>query len=298
MVPSNRQDEKDFVFNTIRKGEKINHLETKRLRKDGKILDISINYSPYFNHKDHVMGIFSIARDFTETFKQQRRYQDQLLKASQFKSEFMATMSHELRTPLNSIIGFSDIILEKYIYNVRSSADHLLNLVDDILDISSIEAGTVNLICENLNLNVFFNQITNMFRKQCASKKLSFEIIGLHEGMNLKCDPRRLKEIFINLLSNALKYTMEGGVKIEILEKSDQWIFSIIDTGIGIKEEDFKFIFQDFVRLKTEYTELIEGTGLGLSLTKRLIEIQNGVITFRSKWGEGSTFIFTLPKSS
>ncbi|QEE16628.1 PAS domain S-box protein [Promethearchaeum syntrophicum] len=309
LVPPDRYEERKFIFDRIKKGEKVKHFETKRLRKDGKELDISVTYSPFINYEDKIIGVFSIARDFTEKFEQQKKFQDHIIKASEFKSEFMSSMSHELRTPLNSIIGFSDILKEKfygdlnekqenYIENVRSSAQHLLELINDILDISKIEAGKITLRFVDVNLKELLNQIGTTIRPEYEKKNLTFEIIGLEEGKMIKCDPKRFKEIIFNLLSNAIKYTISGGITLEIFETRNHWEFSVIDTGIGIEEKDFKFIFQDFKRLKNEHTATVEGTGLGLSLTKRLIELHNGNISFKSKWKEGSTFTITLPKFS
>ncbi len=305
--PPDRFDEDSFILSEIRKGNHIDHFETKRVRKDGKILDISITASPIRNLNGEIIGLSAIARDFTEVNEQQNLYQDQILKSSQFKSDFMASMSHELRTPLNSIIGFSDILLEKfygdlnekqyhYVSNVRTSADHLLDLINDILDISKIEAGKMELDIQNIQLEKLIKKVENTLRTEYERKNLKFEVIGLENNIVVQADSIRLQEIMFNLLSNAVKYTQEGGITLEIIESEDFWTFNVKDTGIGIKEEDFDLVFLEFKRINSDFITSIEGTGLGLSLTKKLVELHGGNISFTSEFGKGSTFTFTIPK--
>ena len=307
LIPPDRFKENSFIISEIRKGNHIDHFETKRVRKDGKILDISITASPIRNLDGEIVGLSAITRDFTEVNEQQNLYQDQILKSSQFKSDFMASMSHELRTPLNSIIGFSDILLEKYygdlnekqyhyVNNVRTSADHLLNLINDILDISKIESGKMELNIQDIQLTKIINTVENMLKPEFDKKNLKFEVIGLKDKSIIQADSIRFQEIIFNLLSNAVKYTKEGRIKLDIIDSKDYWSFSVEDTGVGIKEEDFDLVFQEFKRVNSEFIESIEGTGLGLSLTKKLVELHSGNISFTSEFGKGSTFTFTIPK--
>ncbi len=246
-------------------------------------------------------------KELNEALKQEKLYQEQILKSSQFKSGFMASMSHELRTPLNSVIGFTDVILErisgeineeqeKYLTNVKSSAMHLLDLINEVLDIAKIEAGKVELNIEDVNLSKIFKQINTMIKPIYRKKNLSFEIMEINKNKVIQIDRIKFKEILYNLLSNAIKYTKAGGVKLEFLENENDWVFNIIDTGIGIAKEDFDIIFKEFKRVKTEYTNSIGGTGLGLPLTKKLIELQGGAISFTSELSKGSTFSFSIPK--
>ncbi|MHA1560625.1 MAG: ATP-binding protein [Promethearchaeota archaeon] len=246
-------------------------------------------------------------KDLNEALIQEKLYKEELLKASQFKSEFMASMSHELRTPLNSVIGFTDVILEgisgeinedqeKYLTNVRTSALHLLDLINDVLDIAKIESGKIDLHIEDVNLSQIINQVNAMLRPTYEKKNLKFEVQKIDQKKVIQVDRLRLKEILYNLLSNAIKYTEKGGVTLEIFENEEDWVFTVIDTGICIKKEDYDLIFKEFKRVKSEYTNSIEGTGLGLPLTKKFIELHGGNISFTSKIGEGTTFIFTIPK--
>jgi signal transduction histidine kinase/sensor domain CHASE-containing protein len=246
-------------------------------------------------------------KDLNEALENEILFKEELLKSSQFKSEFMASMSHELRTPLNSIIGFTDVILEKisgelneeqeeYLDNVKSSGMHLLNLINDILDISKIEAGKLELHIEDVNLSNVINLADVMVKLMYKKKDLKFEIMEIDPNKVIHVDRKKFMEILYNLLSNAIKYTKEGFVKLEILENENEWVFNIIDTGIGISEKDFNLIFKEFKRIKSVYTNSIEGTGLGLPLTKKLVELHGGNISFTSEIGKGSTFTFTIPK--
>jgi len=247
-------------------------------------------------------------KELNDLLEQQKLFQEYILKSSAFKSEFMASMSHELRTPLNSIIGFTDVILEgisgainekqeKYLNNVKTSAMHLLDLINDVLDIAKIESGKIDLNIKDVNLSEIISQIDTTLKPMYVKKNLKFEIQKFDKEMVIRVDRLRFKEILFNLLNNAVKFTKEGFVKLEISNDGNYWKFDVIDSGIGIKEEDFALIFQDFKRIKSEDVALIEGTGLGLSLTKRLIEFHGGNISFSSQIGKGSTFTFTIPKN-
>ena len=149
---------------------------------------------------------------------------------------------------------------------------------------------------ENIQLQNIINQIEITLRPVIEKKDLKFELIGLNSEQVIQADLVRFKEIIFNLLSNAVKFTKEGIIKLEIIELEGLWKFNVIDTGIGIKEEHFDTIFKEFIRVQSAYVTSVEGTGLGLSLTKRLVELHGGNISFTSKWEEGSTFTFTLPK--
>jgi len=169
-------------------------------------------------------------------------------------------------------------------------------LINKVLDISKIEAGKIELNIEEFSLNKIADQIITTLKPMYEEKKLKFEVIGLDEEKFIQADRIRFKEILYNLLNNAIKFTKEGGFRLEIAEHEDHLEFNIIDTGIGIAEEDFDLIFKEFKRGKSEYVTSVEGTGLGLSLTKKFIELHDGNISFTSKLGEGTTFTFILPK--
>ena len=241
------------------------------------------------------------------TLDQQNLYLDQILKSSQFKTEFMATMSHELRTPLNAIIGFADLLLEgdygtlnneqkEFIEDIRSSAHHQYDMIKQILDISKIESGQMVLNIQKFSLNSIVEQILSSFKPLIQNKRIEIIVKGLDSEIKICADPIRFKEIVLNLVSNAIKFTIEGKIIFKFVDSYNQWIFSVSDTGIGIATDDFSIIFKEFKRVDSTYVRSVPGTGLGLSLTKRLVELHQGTISFSSLEGAGSIFTFILPK--
>ena len=247
-------------------------------------------------------------KELQETISQQKFYLEQIVKASQFKTEFMGSMSHELRTPLNAIIGFTDLLLESsygpvnedqfdFLKDIKSSGKHLLHMIDQILNISKIEAGGLILRFQEIHLKSHIAQIKSSIQPIYEKEKLEFEIIGLDTDKTIYADPIRLKEIFYNLLTNAIKFTKKGKITLKILEKEDQWEFQVIDTGIGIAKEDFDIIFMEFKRVESPEVIAILGSGLGLPITRKLVYMHGGTISFTSNVGKGSTFVFTIPKN-
>ncbi len=226
--------------------------------------------------------------------------------ADKLKSAFLATMSHELRTPLNSIIGFTGILLqklvgplsaeqEKQLLMVQGSARHLLELINDVLDISKIEAGQIDVVAEMFN---FDNSVQKSVEKiiPLADKKgleLTYKITP--PNIEINSDRRRVEQVLLNILNNAVKFTEAGKVHLETTIENNKLKTCIIDTGIGIKPEDMQVLFKPFQQIDTGITRQYEGTGLGLSICKRLVELLGGQIWVESEWGKGSTFIFTLP---
>lgn len=291
--------------------------------KKGNWVWLEINAKKFVDDNNHSKWL-TITRDVSErknetasiirsgysqlqdAFEKQKKIIDQLIKASQFKSEFMATMSHELRTPLNAIIGFADVLAEElygklseeqqeFVQNVLSSSEYLLHLVDQFLDISKIESGKLTTNIHPVKLNELINELLIEIKPLYTSKELEINLQGLEDQKIVYADPVKLKEILLNLISNAIKYTTNGSIGIRFLEKESCYEISISDTGIGIAEKDFPKIFKEFERIDTPET-VSKGTGLGLALTKRLVNLHSGEIFFTSELGKGSTFSFTLPK--
>ena len=227
--------------------------------------------------------------------------------ASRHKSEFLANMSHELRTPLNAIIGFSEVLGEKmfgelnekqaeYTEDILSSGRHLLSLINDILDLSKIEAGRMELELTKFDLPMAIDNALTLIRERASRHG-----IKVHQSVDERLgeftgDERKIKQILLNLLSNAVKFTAEGGqIKVEAKLGDSAAIVSVTDTGIGIVEEDQEAIFEEFRQVGTNYAQKREGTGLGLTLTKKFVEMHGGKIWVESEVGKGSKFTFTLP---
>ncbi|MEE9376451.1 MAG: PAS domain-containing sensor histidine kinase [Candidatus Lokiarchaeia archaeon] len=249
----------------------------------------------------------SRTNELNEALQQQTLFLDQIAKSSQFKTEFMSTMSHELRTPLNAIIGFTELLLEgvygplnndqmEFISDIKVSADYQYEMIKHILDISKIEAGQVTLNIQKFSLNNMIKQIKSSLRSLYKKKNLKFKIKGLDSEKEICADPIRFKEIILNLVSNAVKFTIEGTITLTVQEKYDYWLFKVADTGIGIAQQDFHLVFKEFKRIDSTYVRSVPGTGLGLSLTKRLVILHGGDVTFSSVLGVGTTFTFTIPK--
>ena len=180
--------------------------------------------------------------------------------------------------------------------DIKSSAEHQFDMIKRILDISKIESGQVSLNFQKFSLNSTIEQIRSNLKPLYSKKDLKFKVKGLDEEIFIVADPIRFKEILLNLISNAIKFTIDG--KITLLFKEDyyNWIFRVRDTGIGIANKDFPLIFKEFNRVESTYVRSTPGTGLGLSLTKRLVELHGGEISFFSVLGVGSTFTFNIPK--
>jgi PAS domain S-box-containing protein len=233
--------------------------------------------------------------------------------ADRLKSAFLATMSHELRTPLNSIIGFTRIILmglagplneeqNKQLRMVEKSANHLLSLINDVLDISKIEAGQLDVGCKPFDVRSSIDKVAGIARPMAEKKGLRLGVEIAPEIDMLASDSRRFEQVLLNLLNNAVKFTERGGVRLTawLAPSSPDGLrpeirVSIADTGLGIKPEDFGTLFQPFRQIDTGLSRQHEGTGLGLAICRKLAELLGGRIEVESKWGEGSVFTFSLP---
>jgi len=282
--------------------------ETRQRRKDGTLIDVEINANAAVFGERKLS--FCVCRDITE----RKRTEEELLNAklaaeaaSKSKDEFLATMSHELRTPLNSIIGFSDILLEEmfgslnekqksYIKNISTGGKHLLNLINDILDLSKVEAGKMELDYERFYVSDAIAEVKTTIVPLALKKEIHLDV-KIEPQLEMICaDRTRFKQILYNLTSNAIKFTPEkGDVTIEA-QSFDKFVqISVKDTGIGISKSDMDKLFQPFKQLNPYLTREHEGTGLGLAHVKKFIEMHGGRIRVESKIGEGSIFRFVIP---
>jgi signal transduction histidine kinase len=226
--------------------------------------------------------------------------------ADRIKSAFLATMSHELRTPLNSIIGFTGIMLQglagplnpeqhKQMSMVQGSARHLLALINDVLDISKIEAGQLTLSITSFDLKASIEKVARLVSPLAEKKGLNLKLDITDDIGTTTTDQRRLEQIVLNLLNNAVKFTEKGHVGISCHLEHGQYCLSVSDTGIGLQPGHLREIFQPFHQVDTGLTRKYEGTGLGLSICKKILEMMGGAIEVESRWGEGSSFTIRFP---
>jgi signal transduction histidine kinase len=230
----------------------------------------------------------------------------QLEVASQHKSEFLANMSHELRTPLNAIIGFSEVLTERmfgelnekqdeYLKDIYASGQHLLSLINDILDLSKIEAGRMELEPADFDLPGAIDNALTLVRERAGRRGIMLGRAIDERVGTIRADERKVKQVLLNLLSNALKFTPEGGrIDVRAAVSEGMVAVSVADTGVGIAPEDQEAVFEEFRQVGTA-DKKVEGTGLGLALSRKFIELHGGRIWVKSQVGTGSTFTFTVP---
>jgi PAS domain S-box-containing protein len=305
-----KSDEHDVDFYkdlwaTISKG-KVWNGEIKNTRKDGSTYWVMSSISPFLNDKGKPFQYISIRTDITKT----KIAEQQAEIANQTKSNLLANMSHELRTPLNAIIGFSSVMKDQmfgpiennkyldYSKDINMSGEHLLSLINDILDISAIEAGAVELIEENIDLNSILTDVIRMSEVQANLAGVIINFTKNEENYDVFADARRVKQIFINLITNALKFTQKGGTVFisTDLNKDGSYRIDVRDTGIGMTEDDIEKAMTTFGQVLSVDTNGHEGTGLGLPLTQGLMALHDGSLDIASKINSGTTITVAFPK--
>src|SRR6266536_398648 len=285
--------------------KKVTDYELTACARDGKQTVVSYNATTFYDRNRTLQGVFAAARDVTE----RKRVEAELRaakavaeSASQTKSDFLASMSHEIRTPLNAIIGIADLLAktplapeqDKYVQIFRRAGDNLLNLINDILDLSKVEASQLELERTEFSLNDLLEKVTEMVADRAHEKGLALvSEIAPNVPTDLVGDPTRLRQVLLNLLSNAIKFTESGEVSLRVAPDADCSVptalrFTVSDTGIGIPGEKLGQVFERFTQADSSTTRRFGGSGLGLTISKRLVELMGGRIWVESRVGVGS----------
>lgn len=275
--------------------------------KDGTVRYLSTKKSRLITPKDEVY-LVGIIREITQQMNTELKLKQMLSeirKANETKNEFLANVSHEVRTPLHAVIGFCDLILKQktseetsfYVQNILQASSHLKMLIDDILDFSTIESGKLKLKLVPFSPKLFFEECANGFFPLTQQKTGVQLVIEIHESLP-ECvygDSTRIKEVVTNLLSNSVKFTEYGIVKLQVYWEENSLVFNVEDSGIGIGEEYLPFVFEPFSQEDATLGKRHSGTGIGLAICKKLIELMDGEITVRSTKGMGTVFSVSIP---
>lgn len=290
--------------------QEIHNFEYEAKAPDGKTFWISISGKAQFDDQGKYLGYMGIGRDISYAKQREidlQKEKEKAEKANAAKSDFLAVMSHEIRTPMNAILGMLELLedtqpnykQQELIDYMRSSTRLLQGVISDTLDFAKIESGTLKLELSETNLINLTKNLVKQFETQAIKHGIEFECtIDKNIPERINCDGVRLSQILLNLLSNAFKFTREGSVKLFLNKSDNQIIFRVIDTGIGISESDIAKLFEPFTQFHTRQKGRQQGVGLGLSITRRLLNLMSGSITCYSTVGAGSEFIVRIPYSN
>jgi PAS domain S-box-containing protein len=305
-------DSAEAAIKRVLSEKSVTNYELTARARDGKKTVVSYNATTFYDRNRTLQGVFAAARDVTESkrveleLKQARALAES---ASRTKSDFLASMSHEIRTPMNAIMGIADLLAktalspeqDKYVQIFRRAGDNLLNLINDILDLSKVEASQLDLERIGFSLNDHLEKVIEMVAPRAQEKNLTLTYeIAPSVRNDLLGDPTRLRQVLLNLLGNAIKFTATGRVSLKVEPDQDFSVpealrFTVADTGIGIAEDKLASVFERFTQADSSTTRRFGGSGLGLTISKRLVELMDGRIWASSEVEKGSVFCFTVP---
>jgi PAS domain S-box-containing protein len=320
IIPLERRAEEADVLARVRRGEKVDHFDTERHTKNGRRVSISLTVSPIKDWEGRVIGASKVARDVTE-----RRLAEEALRrakadaeearrladaANRTKSEFLASMSHELRTPLNAILGYAELVAlgiygpvsegqRNAMGRLRRSGEHLLALVNDVLGFAKLEAGVVQYDIAPVPIDALLSSLEALVAPQLAARMLRYRHEGCDPSIKVQADADKVRQIVVNLLANAIKFTPAGGeITLACAIEAGRVRIDVRDTGMGIPPDKLEAIFEPFVQAERRRTHPGEGVGLGLAISRELARAMGGDITVASRLETGSTFTLTLPTAS
>lgn len=316
IIPDDRRSEEDEVLNRLRRGERVDHFETVRRRKDGSLVNVSITVSPVRDGFGGIVGASKIARDITERRRIEQEREELLAReqraradaeaANRAKDDFLITLSHELRTPLNSILGWTKImsgtpqdsgVVARGMETITRNAQQLASLIEDLLDLSSILGGRLRLNTRSVDLVAVLAAALETVRPAATSKDLTLQTHFDPSGGPVIGDPGRLQQVFANLLSNAVKFTPQHGrVDVRLERKQSRALVTVTDTGIGIRQDLLPVVFDRYRQADTSITRAHGGLGLGLAIVRELVALHGGTVDATSPGeGQGATFAVSLP---
>jgi PAS domain S-box-containing protein len=304
LLPPERFHELEDIRTKVQISGPLRDIEVRSKRKDGTIIHLALSVSPIRDAQGMIVGFLRVAKDISEKKRIERR----LKELDRMKSDFVSNVSHELRTPLTAIKGSVDNMLDgitgaltekqmRYLVRIKSNSDRLGRLITDLLDLSKIEAGKIDLRPVYLPVTVLAKEVAEMLRAVATEKLISLDVASPNERVNVWADRDKVVQVLMNLIGNALKFTpLNGKVTIGIEQRDPDWVkLSVADTGPGISAEETTKIFDKFYQAEQSNKQKVKGTGLGLAISKALVEMHGGKIWIESRMETGSVFSFTLP---
>ncbi len=312
LVPADIYDEEALQrMEKMRRYVQETHEHTKTRthmkKKDGTIIHTENQYFPIKDEGGRFIGVGILANDITPLINMQTELltaKEQAVAASEAKSDFLSNMSHEIRTPLNAILGMTELLSSEdlderqqtFVKSMLQSGRSLLGLINDILDFSKIEAGQLSLSEVNYDLHILIDHLTSLFNFHAKEKGIAFNVTkepGLPQW--LRGDDLRVRQVLTNIIGNAIKFTAQGGVTLDVTLEDDYIVYRVTDTGVGIEAEDIPKLFFKFTQAKSAANRAVNGTGLGLAISKQLTEMMGGEIGLASQYGAGTIFTIKIP---